>query len=145
MGWKLVDVSGAGVQKAEIFEILEGTYGFEPMPEELNLFITKLNLNDESEGFVTWETFQAGLQDIRETVNKVAKDANQYETWLDMRDALVKHKRCPKGPMQIYKHPMTTLQAIGWNEEDVFNERFPKSSCEETRYMDCLVKSGWRM
>ena len=25
------------------------------------------------------------------------------------------------------------MQEVGWHEEDVFNERFPKNSCNETR------------
>merc|ERR1711964_945418 len=61
--------------KSEIFEILEGTYGFEPMPEELNLYVTQLNLNEDPETAISWEAFQAGLIEIRETVNKVSADA----------------------------------------------------------------------
>merc|ERR1711964_328962 len=93
---------------------------------------------------ISWEAFQQSLLTIRETVNKVAQDSRQYDSYNDIRDDLVKNKRCNKGPMQIYKHPMTTQQAIGWHEEDVYNERFPKSSCDETRYADALVKSGWK-
>jgi len=42
-----------------------------------------------------------------------------------------------------YKAPMTDSMRIGWHEEEVFNERFPRQSCNETRYNDAVVKAKW--
>jgi hypothetical protein len=140
--WDLADKKGVGIQSDEVFEILEGTYGFEPMPEEVNLFVGELELNNQR--MITWGEFETALGKIRETVNKVAESAQHYTSYEDIRADLYKHVRKPNGPMAIYKHPMTLMQSFGWHEEDVFNERFPKNTCNETRYADALVKAGWK-
>ena len=76
-------------------------------------------------------------------VTTIAKKATHYDSLQDMVDDTRKHSRVKYGPMDIYKRPMTTAQAVGWHEEEVFNERFPKTQCAEVKYADCLVKSGW--
>jgi hypothetical protein len=140
--WKLVDKDQTGVRTDEVFEVLEGTYGFEPMPEEMNLFVVELALNESRT--ITWQEFTDALGRIREQVNKVGEAGRYYTSFQDISDDLVKGRRKPNGPMGIYKHPMTCMQEVGWHEEDVFNERFPKNSCNETRFQDAMYKSGWR-
>lgn len=71
----------------------------------------------------------------------VSKNAVEYTSTQDMKDDLIKHRRMKKDPMDKYKGPMTESQSIGWHEEEVFNERFPKNSCAETKYADEMIKS----
>lgn len=140
VAFDMMDAQGQGcVDKAQVYEILSNTYGFEPMPEEVNLFVTILDL--ATEGTLTWAQFSTGLRKIRDTVQGVAANAKQYHASSDLKQDRVKHLRAKKGPMEIFKHPMTTNMGYGWHEEEVFNERFPKTSCAETRFADHLVKN----
>jgi len=130
-----------GLRKIDVYEVLTRTYGFEPMPEELNIFVQHMDL--DSEGMITWEQFEEGLERIRDKVQKIGQRGTTYDSAQDVLDDRLKHVRCKYGPMEIYKRPMTTAQAIGWHDEEVLNERFPKQSCPETKYMDAVVKSKW--
>eukprot|EP00930_Biecheleria_cincta_P006828 TRINITY_DN107906_c0_g1_i1.p1 TRINITY_DN107906_c0_g1~~TRINITY_DN107906_c0_g1_i1.p1 ORF type:complete len:178 (-),score=41.57 TRINITY_DN107906_c0_g1_i1:103-636(-) len=127
------------IAKIRMFELLKAAYGFEPMPEEMGLFVQTFSL-EEDEGDLTWADLEAGFDDIRDILSGVAKNAVQYTSTVDMRDDLVKHRRMLKDPMDKFKAPMTTSMGIGWHEEEVFNERFPKQSCAETKYADEMVK-----
>eukprot|EP00929_Paragymnodinium_shiwhaense_P034318 TRINITY_DN1869_c0_g1_i1.p1 TRINITY_DN1869_c0_g1~~TRINITY_DN1869_c0_g1_i1.p1 ORF type:complete len:179 (+),score=69.86 TRINITY_DN1869_c0_g1_i1:86-622(+) len=132
--------AGSNIEKSRVFELLKTAYGFEPMPEEMGLFVAEMKLEDESTPELTWEEFQEGMDIIRETLGGVAKNATEFGSYEDMRAERYKHTRMRKEPMDKYKAPMTTQMQIGWHEEEVFNERFPKQSCDETRYLDSMTK-----
>jgi len=129
---------GLPIEKARVFQLLKKAFGFEPMPEEMALFVTTLGL--EEEGQLTWSEMEAGLDHIREMLRGVAKNATEYTSTQDLKDDLQKHRRMMKDPMDKYKGPMTEAMSIGWHEEEVFNERFPKNSCAETKYADEMIK-----
>jgi len=128
------------IEKARVFELLKAAYGFEPMPEEMGIFVSTLNLQDEETPILTWEEFQDGCDQIRETLGGVAKNATEFVSYEDMRAERYKHTRLRKEPMDKFKAPMTTQMQVGWHEEEVFNERFPKQSCAETKYIDAMSK-----
>lgn len=131
---------GSGdLDKVKVFEFLTTAYGFEPMPEEMGLFVSEFNLGDD--GSLQWSEFAAGIDHIRETLQQVSKNATEYSSVQDLKDDMVKHRRQMKDPMDKFKAPMTEAQSVGWHEEEVFNERFPKSSCEETKFADAMVRS----
>jgi len=52
-------------------------------------------------------------------------------------------RRRKKSPIDVFKVPLTAAQQVGWHEEVVINKRYPKKSCEETRYQDAVVKARW--
>mmetsp|Transcript_137 Transcript_137/g.252 ORF Transcript_137/g.252 Transcript_137/m.252 type:complete len:179 (-) Transcript_137:671-1207(-) len=131
------------IPRIDVYECLTRTYGFEPMPEEINIFVSTMEL--QKEGGISWSEFQAGLVAIREKVKRISKKATHYDSYQDSMDDRRKHARVKFGPMEIYKRPMTTAQAVGWHEEEVFADRFPKSSCAETKYQDAVIRSGWIM
>ncbi|CAD7926867.1 unnamed protein product [Amoebophrya sp. A120] len=128
------------IPRIDVYECLTRTYGFEPMPEEINIFVSTMKLQEE--GSLTWSEFLEGLFVIREKVKKISKKATHYDSYQDSMDDRRKHARVKYGPMEIYKRPMTTAQAVGWHEEEVFIDRFPKSSCAETKYADAVIKAG---
>lgn len=133
---------GSGfVEKSQVYALLRKTYGFEPMPEEMGLFVTALDLGEEG-GKLTWEELEAGCDQIRETLGGVSKHAAEYSSADLYRIDHLKHLRLTKDPMDKYKTPMTESQVIGWHEEEVTNERFPQKSCAETRFAGAMVKSG---
>eukprot|EP00397_Hematodinium_sp_SG-2012_P049763 GEMP01057536.1.p1 GENE.GEMP01057536.1~~GEMP01057536.1.p1 ORF type:complete len:183 (+),score=42.01 GEMP01057536.1:33-581(+) len=130
------------IAKTQIYQVLSETYGFDPMPEETNLFLNTLRLDEDIEKSISWVEFRQGLAEIRDTVNEVSKKATHYTSHRDIMDDRTKHRRKPNGPMEIFKHPIAIGQEVGWHEEEVMNERFPKKSCAETKYADALLKSG---
>jgi len=139
-GFQLHEAQGT-VDKKQVFEILNAVYGFEPMPEEVNLFVTQFALGEE--GTLTWTEFHQGLAVMRTKLAAVQENATEYQSGIDLRADRFKHTRVAKGPMEKFKTAMTTGQEIGWHEEEVFNERFPRQSCNETRYNDAVVQSKW--
>merc|ERR1712207_81320 len=104
------------------------------------LFVSTLALDED--GQLTGEELEAGLDQIRDMLGGVAKNATEYKSAEDLKTDKVKHRRYFKDPMDKFKAPMTEAQSYGWHEEEVFNERFPKQSCPETLYADAMVKSG---
>lgn len=130
------------IDKSQIHQILRETYGFDPMPEETNLFLNELELAQNIDNGISWEIWKAGLADVRETLEEVRSKATQYTSYNDLMADRRKHKRKRNGPMDVFKQPMHIGQEVGWHEEEVVNERFPKSTCAETKYADALIKSG---
>ena len=67
------------IKKGDVYELLTRTYGFEPMPEEINLFVSTMGLAKESESeedtMMTWPEFEKALNDIREVVKKISSKA----------------------------------------------------------------------
>eukprot|EP00928_Gymnodinium_smaydae_P067773 TRINITY_DN5076_c2_g1_i1.p2 TRINITY_DN5076_c2_g1~~TRINITY_DN5076_c2_g1_i1.p2 ORF type:complete len:200 (-),score=59.87 TRINITY_DN5076_c2_g1_i1:165-695(-) len=138
--YKEVVGEGNPIDKAQIFNLLKKAYGFEPMPEEMGIFVNQFAIDEPGE--LTWDELVEGMNQIRETLDGVSKNAAEFTSYGDMRDERFKHTRMRKDPMDKYKAPMTDSQTIGWHEEEVFNERFAKTSCEETRYADAMTKCG---
>lgn len=118
--------------------LLSGPTAARAHSQEMGLFVTALQLDDE--GAVSWEELEEAFDKIRQTLGGVSKNAVEYTSIQDMKDDLLKHRRMMKDPMDKYKGPMTEAQSIGWHEEEVFNERFPKGSCAETKYADEMIK-----
>eukprot|EP00746_Dinoflagellata_sp_MGD_P160384 gnl/MRDRNA2_/MRDRNA2_87112_c0_seq1.p1 gnl/MRDRNA2_/MRDRNA2_87112_c0~~gnl/MRDRNA2_/MRDRNA2_87112_c0_seq1.p1 ORF type:complete len:219 (+),score=50.81 gnl/MRDRNA2_/MRDRNA2_87112_c0_seq1:96-659(+) len=141
-GFELLDQEKSGqIDKNAVFQLLTAVYGFEPMPEEVDLFVNQFQLGEE--GFLTWEEFHQGITEMREKLSGVTENAKQYTTGSDLRADRFRHRRVAHGPMEKFKTAMTSGQDIGWHEEEVFNERFPRRSCNETRYNDAVVKAKW--
>merc|ERR1719420_295371 len=93
--------SGAPIEKAQVFELLKTAFGFEPMPEEMGLFVTHLNL--EEDGDITWNQISDGMDQIREMLKGVGKNASEFNSYQDLRDERFKHTRLRKDPMDKYK------------------------------------------
>lgn len=132
---------GEPIDRTEVYKVLSETYRFDPMPEEMNFFVTKLGLDKEREP-INWDEFKKALHEIREEVGAVAKNAQHYTSYNELIADRFKHRRRKFGPMEMYKHAFSVNQEIGWHEEEVVNSRRTKKSCAETKYADSLIKSG---
>jgi len=138
--WENVQ-EGDQVIRTEIYRVLTTCYGFEPMPEELNFFVSKLGLDQERDP-VTWDEFLDVIITIREELKIVAKNGIHFKSYEELRLARGKHTRNKNGPMEIFRQPFTMGQEYGWHEEEVENERRPKKSCAETKHAEALIKAG---
>ena len=58
------------------YELLTRVYGFEPMPEEINLFVVHMELRDDK-ARIGWEDFDAKVTKIRDIVKKISTKATQ--------------------------------------------------------------------
>lgn len=57
---------GDSIDKARVFELLRAAFGFEPMPEEMGLFVSALQLDEDGE--VSWAELEDAFDQIRETL-----------------------------------------------------------------------------
>merc|ERR1712023_65126 len=91
-GFQLLDSEKKGaIDKKQVFELLTAVYGFEPMPEEVDLFVNQFSLGEE--GTLTWEEFHKGLAAMREKLTGVTENAKQYTSAIDLRADRFKHRR----------------------------------------------------
>mmetsp|Transcript_59351 Transcript_59351/g.133255 ORF Transcript_59351/g.133255 Transcript_59351/m.133255 type:complete len:198 (+) Transcript_59351:1-594(+) len=131
------------VPRERVFELLKRAYGFEPMPEEMGLFVTNLSLDEPDREEITWTEFEVALSCIREKLSSISKNATEYASHEDLRVDRFKHSRYRLHPTDKFKGPMTDAMNIGWHEEEVTNDHFQKKTCAETRYADNLLASKW--
>ncbi|DBA02656.1 TPA: hypothetical protein N0F65_010481 [Lagenidium giganteum] len=84
-------------------------------------------------------------QEIKTAPSSYSKGSvrtREYVSNLEFRGALVKHHRMDRNPRDKQLLPVTDTQSIGWKQPEVFSERKPSKSCEETRYAAAMVKAG---
>jgi hypothetical protein len=134
-------VAGAGeLAVTRLTEVLDLTYGFEPLPEEVALFRSSLAPSQET--LRVYEFLEA-VQKVRAVAASLAENGKSYRSFQDLADDRRKHRRAKHGPMEVFKMPQTANQGFGWHLEKVNLVRYPKNACPETKYADALVKSGW--
>ena len=140
------DASGA-ITIDEVEDMLHDCYGFPPLEEEVQLFMTNFDTNQD--GKVTWEEFSACLGKIKETVGKNANTAKEYTSWEKMRADRYKHVRMGEELQGKYKVPMTGSQTIGFYHKDDLQKEitkqvnYPIHKCPETKYADEMIRTGF--
>ncbi len=61
-----------------------------------------------------------------------------------LNDQRRRQRRSEEGPKELFAHPLTLTQEIGWLAHEAKSEkRHPKKSCPETRFMAKLRSSGY--
>ena len=140
------DGSGA-ITPDEVEDLLTATYGFPPLEEEIQMFMEKFDLNQD--GKVTLTEFRTVLGKLREETQEKAKQASEYTSLAQMRDDRFKNRRMQKDVTDKYKLPMTAAQTHGFyvNDEQQKEitkcEKHPIRKCEETKYADEMVRTGF--
>ena len=75
--FRRVDKDGSGtITPDEVEELLTETYGFPPLEEEVEMFMTEFDLNQD--GKVTLEEFKSALTRMREKMNEKAAKGREY-------------------------------------------------------------------
>jgi len=126
--------------KEQVPLFFKKAYGFVPMPDEMGLYVTALDLDNS--GGLSWTELEAGLNHVRGVMEEIAKNAKEHTSHSDFKDDMRKHRRFGKAPMDKYKAPMTEAQSVGWHEEEVENERYPKKACAETKYCNAMLMTN---
>merc|ERR1719453_1285997 len=110
--FEILDSEKSGhIAKNAVFQLLTAVYGFEPMPEEVDLFVNQFQLGEE--GTLTWEELHKGIAEMRAKLSGVSENATQYRDGSDLRSDRFRHRRVTHGPMEKFKTPMTSGQDIG--------------------------------
>ena len=115
--FRRVDRDGSGaITPDEVEDLLTETYGFPPLEEEVKMFMTEFDLNQD--GKVTLEEFKSALTRMREKMNAKAAEGREYTSAQQMREDRFKHKRMQGEVTGKYKLPMTSAQRTGFYHAD---------------------------
>ena len=95
------------------------------------------------------EEFKAALTRMREKMNAKAEKGREYTSAQQMRDDRFKHRRLNNEVQDKYKLPMTSNQKTGFyladkqQQEIAKMTRYPVHKCQETKYADEMVRTGF--
>ena len=144
-----VDKEASGfVTTAEIEELLYETYGYPALEEEVKMFVEHIETNCDG-GKVSLDQFKTCLTQLREQLKGKDNAAKEYSSYNKMSDDRFKHIRMGRNLEQKYKVPLTFNQSIGFQLDDpqkmelVKMDRHPIVLCQETKYADEMIKTGF--
>ena len=146
--FRRVDRDGSGaITPDEVEDLLTETYGFPPLEEEVKMFMEEFDLNQD--GKVTIDEFKSALVRMREKLNSRAEKGREHTSNLQMREDRFKHRRLQGEVTDKYKLPMTSNQKNGFYLKDEQQQeiakmtRYPVRKCQETKYADEMVRTGF--
>eukprot|EP00743_Colponemidia_sp_Colp-15_P002865 GILK01003103.1.p1 GENE.GILK01003103.1~~GILK01003103.1.p1 ORF type:complete len:180 (+),score=17.39 GILK01003103.1:54-593(+) len=140
-GFQQVAGPNAGIAKAQIAQLLNIVYSYPPLEEELQFLLELLEHKADDE-VITCAEFVDCIHAVGDALEDRSKAAKEFTSWNDFRNTLYRHRRLIHAPSERFKFPITAGQEYGWYSQKQPGVRFPRKSCEETRYADCMVKSG---
>mmetsp|Transcript_9605 Transcript_9605/g.9909 ORF Transcript_9605/g.9909 Transcript_9605/m.9909 type:complete len:190 (+) Transcript_9605:6-575(+) len=124
-------------------EILNKTFGFQPLDDEVELL--KSYLNKENEEDLNWEELQVCLNRLRDDLNKEASISTKFNSYRKYYVERFKHIRNDHNPNETFKLPVSLGQTYGFckfKERNLNNVRYPKVKCDETKYAEEIIKTG---
>lgn len=146
--FKKLDKNGDGsIAPSEVEDMLHDTYGFPPLEDEVQMFMSRFDLNQD--GRVTWEEFKTVLENIKHEMHIKAGNAREYDSYEKMRADRYKHIRMRKDLQDKYKQPMTSSQSYGFLNKDEQQREiskmvsFPIRKCQETKFGEEMIKTGF--
>ena len=101
------------------------------------------------DGKVSLEEFKSALTRMRECLTKKNNVGCEYTSHVKYEEDRFKHTRMRKELEDKYKVPLTFNQSIGFKVTDPRNhdlvkmERHPIVLCDETKYADNMIKTGF--
>lgn len=100
--------------------------------------------NDDGECF-SREAFLSSVAAVQSVVPQMAeRSVVEYNSIDELFSDCFRDKRLQFSPQQKYRRPLTTSHTLGWfrPSEHETVERFPKLTCEETKFASDMVKAG---
>mmetsp|Transcript_23127 Transcript_23127/g.20522 ORF Transcript_23127/g.20522 Transcript_23127/m.20522 type:complete len:168 (+) Transcript_23127:16-519(+) len=120
-----LDKDGSGyITPDEVEDLLFTTYGFPPMEEEVELFMSEFDIN--ADGKVSWEEFKLSMERIKTKMDKKAEGAKEYQSFEELKSDLAKHRRPKVEVQEKYKAPMTFNQSVGFKVNDKIEKEIMK-------------------
>ncbi len=70
--------------------------------------------------------------------------AAHYESSSALKETRRRHTRDKEGPKDLFAVPLATSHEVGWAAADTPapSTRFSRKACDETKYLDEILKSG---
>ena len=143
-----VDRDNSGfITPNEVEEMLFETYGYPALEEEIKMFMDDFDTNHD--GKVSLEEFKTALTRMRAGLKNQDKVACEYESYNKYTADRFKHTRMERKPEEKFKVPVTFNMSIGFKVEDerskdlIKMERHPIVLCDETKYADTMIKTGF--
>ena len=131
----------------EVEELLFETYGYPALEEEIKMFMEDFDSNHD--GKVSLEEFKTALCRMRDILKGKNNAGCEYTSHVKYSEDRFKHTRMANELEDKYKVPLTFNQSIGFKVTDPRNndlikmERHPIVLCDETKYADNMIKTGF--
>ena len=146
--FRKVDKNNTGyLSNDQVEELLFETYGYPALEEEVTMFMD--DFSHHHQGTVSFDQFTAALSRMRTQLAGKNKVACEYDSYNKLAADRFKHVRMRKGLEDKYKVPLTFNQSVGFKVEDPRNKdlckmtRHPIKQCDETKYADNMIKTGF--
>mmetsp|Transcript_31247 Transcript_31247/g.87233 ORF Transcript_31247/g.87233 Transcript_31247/m.87233 type:complete len:185 (+) Transcript_31247:93-647(+) len=130
----------------ELGPLLEDVYHGPAPKGEVERLMAIFDTN--ADGKISWDEFRITVKKMRNDKKRAEEDgkttaAQEFKSSEAFRESMRRHKRPEKDPHDRFSTPLTTAQMVGWGGETGVTEvRYPKSSCEETKYAAAMSQSG---
>ena len=134
------------IQLKEYKQLMTLTMGFPPLDEEVEIF-NNFSGKQSPEDQLTWPEIAEILKNIRNNLNEIASKSVKYTSYQKYYDDTYEHIRKETNPITVFKSPCTALENYGFYNfkiHDLNNIHFPKRKCEETKYAESFVQSGFK-
>ena len=131
---------------ADIKEMMTYTMGFPPLEEEVETFV-KFSGKTELGSQFSWDEIKSTLDKIRAYQNEQAKKSVNYSSYGLMKVDEYHHLRKGDIPNVYFRTPVCRGMQYGFyqfkDDHDLNNIKHPKVKCNETKYAEALVMSGF--
>ena len=123
------------------------TYGYPALEDEIKMFMEFFDENHD--GKISMDEFKSALLKMRESLSNKNNAGCEYTSHLKYSEDRFKHSRMQNELDEKYKVPLTFNQSIGFKVTDPRNadlvkmERHPIVLCDETKYADTMIKTGF--
>ena len=135
------------IEMPEVQRLLHETYGLEPLPEEIDMFMQEFDANQD--GRISWEEFEGALDRIVNSLDQKAQQAAENSSYTNWNYKNKKHIRTNINPTEKYIRPVTWGQRYGFFDHQKVREMpeatrqsFFRTGCAETKYADSLHLGG---
>ena len=123
-------------------ELLTFTMGFEPLDDEVDIFV-KISGKDSLEYVLSFEEMISILNKVRDELNETAKKSVNYKSYGAYTFDRCKHRCAGDDPNAVFKSPVTKGMTYGFynfKSQNLNDIHRPIIKCPETLYADSQVR-----
>ena len=132
------------VKLGDMKELLTITMGFEPLDDEIEMFM-KIAAKDSLDYVLSFEELIEILNKLRYELNETAKKSVNYKSYGAYAFDTTKHRCAGGDPNIVFKSPVTKGMTYGFynfKNQNLNDIRRPIIKCPETKYAESQVMQG---